>query len=153
PHTGRFTKFRTGWLDLPDDAPRFPFGFGLGYGQVGYGAPSLSQARAGADQSVELRVTLENFGPTEAIETVQLYASDPVARVTRPGRSLIDFQQVTLRPGESRELVFSIRAEQFAYPVAPSFQSAEWVRDPGLIRLHVGPNSRDTQSVELTWLN
>ena len=153
PHTGRFTKFRTGWLDMPDDIPRFPFGFGLGYGQVGYGAPRLSQDSAGADQTVELRVMLENTGPAEAVETVQLYASDPVARVTRPGRSLIDFQQVALAAGESCQVVFSIRAEQFAYSVAPSFQTAEWVRDPGLIRLHVGPNSRDTQTVDLTWRN
>ena len=138
---------------MPDDAPRFPFGFGLGYGQIAYGAPSLSQDSAEAGQTVELRIALENTGQAEAIETVQLYASDPIARLTRPGRTLIDFQQVTLAPGESRDVVFQIRAEQFAYPVAPSFETAEWVRDPGLIQLHVGPNSRDTQTVELTWLD
>ena len=88
-----------------------------------------------------------------AVETVQLYASDPVARITRPGRWLIDFQQVTLAPGESREVVFAISADQFTYPVAPSLDAVDWVRDPGLIRLHVGPNSRDTDTVELTWLD
>jgi hypothetical protein len=25
------------------------------------------------------------------------------------------------------------------------------VLEPGLVHLHVGPNSRDTQSVDLTW--
>ena len=153
PYLGRFAKFRTGWLDMPDDAPRFPFGFGLGYGQVNYGAPSLSQDSAEAAQTVELRITIKNTGPHEVIETVQLYASDPVARRTLPGRALIDFQQVTLAPGQSCEVVFAIRAEQFAYPVAPSLEAAEWVHDPGLIQLHVGPNSRDTQTVELTWQN
>lgn len=153
PFPGRFAKFRTGWLDMPDDAPRFPFGFGLGYGQVSYGPPRLSKARAKAAQTVKLRLTIENTGNCEVIETVQLYASDPVARATRPGRWLIDFQQVTLAPGESREVGFAITAGQFAYPIAPSLEAAEWVRDPGLIRLHVGPNSRDTQSVDLTWLS
>ena len=43
--------------------------------------------------------------------------------------------------------------DQFSYPLAPSLEEAEWVRDPGLIRLHVGANSRDTQTVELTWLD
>ncbi len=152
PFPGRFAKFRTGWLDLPDDAPRFPFGFGLGYGQVSYDAPRLSRTRARADQAVTLRLRIENPGPREVIETVQLYASDPVARTTRPGRRLIDFQQVTLPPGGHRELRFSIRADQVSYPVAPSLDSAEWAHDPGLIQLHVGPNSRDTQMVELTWL-
>ena len=153
PYLGRFAKFRTGWLDMPDDAPRFPFGFGLGYGQVSYAAPCLSQDSASAGQAVELRISVTNAGTAEAIETVQLYASDPVARRTRPGRALIDFQQVTLAPGESRDVVFAINADQFAYPIAPSFDTAEWVRDPGLIQLHVGPNSRDTQTVDLTWLN
>ena len=151
PFPGKFAKFRTGWLDLADDAPRFPFGFGLGYGRVDYGPPRLSVAQARADQPVELRITLTNAGPVEIIETVQLYASDPVARVTRPARWLIDFQQVTLAPGASCEVVFHVTADQFRYPVAPSLQTAEWVRDPGVVGLHIGPNSRDTQMQELTW--
>ena len=153
PFPGRFAKFLTGWLDLPDDAPRFPFGFGLGFGQIHYDPPGLSQETAEADQTVTLRITVQNTGTRQAIETVQLYASDPVARVTRPGRKLIDFTQVTLAPGESREVLFPITADQFRYPLAPSLEAAEWVRDPGLIRLHVGPNSRDTQTLELTWLS
>ena len=151
PFPGRFAKFRTGWLDMPDGLTRYPFGFGLGYAPIRYGAPSLSSTVADVSQKVLLRLTIENTGQTEAIETVQLYASDPVARITRPARFLVDFKQLTLSPGEARELVFEIRADQFAYPVAPSLESAEWVRDPGLVQLHVGPNSRDTDTVELTW--
>lgn len=153
PDPGRFTKFRTGWLDLPDDAPRFPFGFGLGYGRISYDPPCLSETAAPADRMVELRVTIRNSGAAGMTETVQLYASDPVARVTRPGRWLIDFRQVALLPGESREVAFHVTAGQFRYPLAPSLDAVEWLRDPGLILLHVGSNSRDTQTVELTWLD
>lgn len=152
PYPGHFQKFLTGWLDLPDSAKRYPFGFGLGYGEVLYGPPALSTAEATPDEPVLLTVAVENKGPRAAIETVQLYASDPVARITRPGRFLIDFQQVTLAAGERREIAFKIEADQFRYPVGPSLERAEWVRDPGLVRLHVGPNSRDTQSLDLTWL-
>lgn len=153
PFPGRFAKFRTGWLDMPDDAQRFPFGFGLSYSNLRYDAPRLSRRRARADQTVTLRITVENIGTRAATETVQLYASDPVARITRPGRWLIDFQQLTLAPGESRELRFRVAADQFRYPVAPSLDTAEWVRDPGLIQLHIGPNSRDTQMVDMTWMD
>lgn len=153
PDPGRFAKFRTGWLDMPDDAAGFPFGFGLGYGPVSYGAPVLSAPAARADQTITLSQRLTNTSPRfTAVETVQLYASDPVARITRPGRWLIGFQRIALSPGESRTVTFTIRADQFAYPVAPSLDAAEWVRDPGLIRLHIGPNSRDTETVDLTWL-
>ncbi|KGJ05469.1 beta-glucosidase [Paracoccus halophilus] len=153
PDPGHFAKFRTGWLDLPDDTRPFPFGFGLGYGRIAYDPPRLSENAAPSDQVVELRVTIRNAGAARMTETAQLYASDPVARVTRPERWLIDFRQVGLGPGESREVVFQVRAEQFRYPVAPALDAVEWLRDPGLIRLHVGPNSRDTQMVELTWLD
>lgn len=153
PFPGHFAKFLTGWLDMPDDAPRFPFGFGLGYAPVTYGAPQLSHTALHAGQVAELALTLTNSGNRKAFETVQLYASDPVARITRPIRKLIDFRQVVLAPGESRRLVFRITAEQFRYPLAPSVEAAEWVRDPGLIGLHIGPNSRDTQMVQVTWLS
>lgn len=152
PFEGHFMKFRTGWLDMPDGIDRFPFGFGLGYGDIRYGTPSLSASTAAAGEKVMLRLEVENRGDRAAVETVQLYASDPVARTTRPGRFLIDFKQITLNPGEKREVVFEVQAGQFAYPVAPSLETAEWVRDPGLIRLLVGPNSRDTHPLELTWL-
>ena len=88
--------------------------------------------------------------PSAGRETI---VGDPVARITRPGRWLIDFQQVTLGPGECRTLRFRVTADQFRYPRAPSLEDAEWVRDPGLIQLHVGANSRDTQTTELTWLD
>lgn len=153
PWPGRFGKFLTGWLDLPDDAPRFPFGFGLGYAAVHYGAPQLSQDRAHAGDTVTLTVAVTNAGTRPALETVQLYASDPVARVTRPGRKLVDFQQLALDPGESRAVRFTITADQFRYPVAPALDAVDWVRDPGVIGLHVGPNSRDTQEAVLTWLD
>lgn len=151
PFPGQFAKFRTGWLDMPDGLTRYPFGFGLGYSEIRYGSPSLSATTADVSQKIHLRLTIENTGKADAIETVQLYASDPVARITRPARFLIDFRQVTLSPGERREVSFQIDAAQFAYPVAPSLETAEWVRDPGDIQLHVGPNSRDTQTVTLTW--
>jgi beta-glucosidase len=152
PDPGRFAKFRTGWLDLADDATRFPFGFGLGYGAVRYGPPRLASSRlAGEADRALLSVEVANRGDRAMAETVQLYLSDPVARITRPGRMLRDFRQVRLGPGETATVQFEVTHDMLRYPVAPSFAAAEWVWDPGRFVLHVGPNSRDTQSVELTW--
>lgn len=152
PYPGQFRKFLTGWLDLPDGVHRFPFGFGLGYGKVSYAEPRLSRDRLkGPDQSTVLSVAVRNTGARPVTETVQLYLSDPVARITRPGRMLCDFRQVHLAPGETRNMEFEVTPEMFRYVIAPSLETAEWVRDPGLIQLHVGPNSRDTQALELTW--
>ncbi len=154
PFPGRFRKFLTGWLDLDDTAvaAAYPFGFGLTYGDVAYGAPALSADRArGETGHVVLSVDITNRGTRPVVETVQLYLSDPVARITRPARMLADFRRVALAAGETRKVAFEVTAQMLRYPVAPSLETVEWVRDPGEIILHIGPNSRDTQEVSLTW--
>jgi beta-glucosidase len=45
---------------------------------------------------------------------VQLYLRDDAASVTRPLRMLGGFQRVTLAPGESRTLAFTLAPEQLA---------------------------------------
>ena len=151
PDPGYFQKFRTGWLDLPEDAGGFPFGYGLGYGSVTYDDPVVSETRAAADAAVSVDVTLRNAGRRAQVETVQLYLSDPVAQRTRPGRWLADFRQVRLSPGEARTVRFAVSPDMLRYWIAPSLEEAEEVRDPGEVRIHVGPNSRDTRTVTVLW--
>lgn len=154
PFPGHFQKFRTGWLDLDDraSAARLPFGFGLSYTRIVYGSPSLSKPVAqGPSDRVTLSVRVTNEGPRPARETVQLYLSDPVARITRPARMLKDFSQIDLAPGKTAEVSFDVTARTLSYWLAPTLESAEEVWDPGEVILHVGPNSSDTQAVSLTW--
>jgi beta-glucosidase len=148
PSPGRFAKFRTGWLDLPDEAARFPFGFGLTHGNVRYRAPEASGPQGG---TLAITVPVENRGPRPATETVQLYLSDPVARITRPARALLDFRRIVLARGESQRVRFAVTRDALAYWLAPSLAAAERVWDPGAFVFHAGPNSRDTQSVEVEW--
>lgn len=154
PFRNHFEKFRTGWLDLKDEVVqrRFPFGFGLGYAPVVYDAPVLSKSKAkGTQDGVTLTVTLSNNGAHQAVETVQLYLSDPVARITRPARRLIAFKRVTIAAGARADVRFDVRQTDLRYPIAPSLEAAEWVWDPGCFVLHVGPNSRDTTAARITW--
>ena len=83
---------------------------------------------------------------------MQLYLSDPIARITRPGRQLIDFRQIRLAPGETQMVRFEISVAELSYPVASALDSAEWVWDPGTFLVHVGANSRDTETAEIWWL-
>ena len=144
-------KYVSRYLNTPND-PLYRFGHGLSYTSFSYSPATLSAASMGPGGSITASVTVTNTGQRAGEEVVQLYVRDLVGSVTRPVQELKGFEKIALAPGESRQVSFIMTADQFAYPVAPSLDTVEWVRDPGLIRLHVGPNSRDTQSVDLTWL-
>ncbi|MEM6548771.1 MAG: beta-glucosidase BglX [Pseudomonadota bacterium] len=156
PYPGQFQKFLTGYLDLPDAVPPvtglYPFGFGLGYARFDWGAPELDKTSlSGPDDRATLSVTLTNKSSRRGSEVVQLYVSDPVARITRPLKELKGFEKVTLDPGEARAVSFTIGRESIVYPLGDSIETVEWVWDPGTFQLHIGPNSRDLQTVEIEW--
>lgn len=138
PHEGRYVDALT--------YPRLPFGFGLSYTSVDYGEPSLSEESVAVDGAVSLRVRVTNTGKRPCREVVQLYVRDPVAEVTRPLAELTDWQLVDLPPGASREVTFSVRAEQFAY----HGRDLSLRVDAGTIVLLTGPDAERLRPVTLT---
>jgi beta-glucosidase len=126
--------------------PRLPFGRGLAYTTVEYGEPKLSDATLVGEDSVALSVTVTNTGDRPCREVVQLYFRDPVAQVTRPLVELTDWAVVELEPGATREVLFDVRAEQFAYYGRDLTARV----DDGAIELLTGPDAASLQSVALT---
>lgn len=126
--------------------PRLPFGRGLAYTTVEYGEPKLSDATLVGEDSVALSVTVTNNGDRPCREVVQLYFRDPVAQVTRPLVELTDWAVVELEPGATREVLFDVRAEQFAYYGRDLTARV----DDGAIELLTGPDAASLQSVTLT---
>ncbi|MET9697275.1 glycoside hydrolase family 3 C-terminal domain-containing protein [Streptomyces sp. NPDC006529] len=96
-------------------APLYPFGHGLSYTDFAHRDLRLSRASIGQDASVDVRVTLVNTGRRTGSEVVQLYVRALDARYEAPRRRLADFRKVRLAPGESREMVFSLPADQLAH--------------------------------------
>ena len=103
------------------------------------------------DDRVTVRVLVENVGDRPGSDVVQLYVSDPVARITQPVRRLCGCEKLSLAPGEAREATFTLSARDFAYPVAEKRDHVEWVLDPGTRVLSVGPHSGSLQSVDISW--
>ncbi|GAA3721170.1 glycoside hydrolase family 3 N-terminal domain-containing protein [Terrabacter ginsenosidimutans] len=126
--------------------PRLPFGLGLSYTSVDYGAPVVSSPTLPVDGSVTLTVTVTNTGDRPCREVVQLYFRDPVAEVTRPLVELTDWALVDLEPGQAREVTFDVRAGQTAY----AGRDLTTRVDAGEIVLLTGPDSARLQPVSVT---
>lgn len=117
--------------------PLYPFGFGLSYTQFSYGAIEAEPRRARVGEAVTIRATLTNTGPVEAEEVAQLYVQDVVGSITRPVRELKGFQRLRLKPGESREVVFRLAADDLAFHGRDMRRATE----PGAFRAWIGGSS------------
>ncbi len=93
----------------------YPFGHGLTYGAVTYGAVTPAEPILAWDGSVSLSVEVTNAGDRPVEETVQLYIRDRVASLTQPGRRLRDFQKVALAAGETKTVSFTLRRERLEF--------------------------------------
>lgn len=119
-----------------DPTPVRPFGFGLGYTEFAYGDLAVDPSVDSAG-SFEAAVTVTNVGAVAGTETVQLYAHDPVATVTRPVVQLLGYARVDLAPGESRRVTFGVPTTRLA------FADRRLVRvvEPGDVQVWVGSHA------------
>jgi beta-glucosidase len=93
--------------------PLYPFGHGLSYTTIEYGAPLVPEGvRLGED--VPVQVTLSNTGKRAGDEVVIVYLNDVYSSVTTPVMQVAAFKRVHLEPGETRSLTFTIQADQLA---------------------------------------
>jgi beta-glucosidase len=93
--------------------PLYPFGFGLSYTSFTYGNLTVPE-NAVAGEPVNVKVTVTNTGKLAGDEVVQLYLKDEKASTPRPVRQLEGFKRITLEPGESREVEFTLEPRQFS---------------------------------------
>ena len=139
-------KFLSNYLDSPND-PVYPFGFGLSYTTFSYSDLKLSKTSLRGNETLTASVTVSNTGKYAGEEVVQLYISDPVASISRPVKELKGFQKIMLKPGESREVSFSITTD------ALKFYNSELKYDweAGEFGIQVGGNSRDVKMKMVNW--
>ncbi len=131
------------------DQPLFPFGYGLSYTTFDIGAPRLSAHRIRAGEPVTVSVDVRNTGKVAGDEVVQLYLHEVVSSVTEPVKQLEGFRRVTLAPGESTTVRFSLDRAAFAL----WNEHMQQVVEPGSFDIMVGPDSADLKSTTLVALD
>jgi beta-glucosidase len=95
------------WYDEHNLTPLFPFGFGLSYTAFRISNGHVSTPRADGTGDETVSATVRNTGHVAGADVVQLYLADP-ASAGEPGRELVGFQRVQLRPGGSSRVHFTI---------------------------------------------
>ncbi|MBQ7691952.1 MAG: beta-glucosidase BglX [Muribaculaceae bacterium] len=145
PNSKWFTKYTSNYLDVPND-PLFPFGYGLSYTTFSYSPITLSGTTMSRSGNLQASVTVTNSGAVAGTEVVQLYLRDLVGSISRPVQELKDFARITLQPGESRTVTFTITPEKL------KFYNADLVYDcePGEFEVMVGGDSRNVQRLKFT---
>ena len=128
--------YTTRYLDSPH-APLYPFGHGLGYGDVVYEDVSVSPARLPWNGVLTVTARITNRGVRDTVETVQLYVHDRVASITRPVRELKGFRQVPLPPGVSATVTFQLDRNDLRF-VGPDGQ---WAAEPGAFDIWIAPSA------------
>lgn len=123
--------------------PLYPFGHGLTYTTFRYSNLKLAPARRmNRNGQTRISVDVTNAGPVASDEVVQLYTHQRTSRVKQPIVKLRDFQRLHFGPGQTRTVVFDLKASDLAFWDVTRNQ---WVVEAASHDIMVGRSSADIQ--------
>jgi beta-glucosidase len=99
----------------PGFHPQWELGTGLSYTTFAYAELKTGAATLRPGGSLPVTLTVRNTGGREGTETVLLFTRQRFAALAPAVRRLRGFQRVTLRPGESRTVAFTLSSDDLAY--------------------------------------
>jgi beta-glucosidase len=124
------------WYDVGNQAPLFPFGYGLSYTTFRY---SNLQVEHTDGNRVIVNARITNTGTREGAEVVQLYLGNS-PEAGEPPKQLKGFEKIRLKPGESRTVTMGLEDSDLA---AWDEEIRDWRIWPGTYSVMVGSSSRD----------
>jgi beta-glucosidase len=144
-------KYVSRYID-EQNAPLFPFGFGLSYTQFIYSPLKLSETTVSARalnsraSSVRVSTTVTNTGTRMGREIVQLYVGQHGTSVARPIKELKGFRTLVLAPGESQSVEFQLSRDELAFWNI----DMHYIVEPAEVSVWIGPNSAQGQTARFT---
>ena len=121
--------------------PLYPFGYGLSYTSFHYSdLKTVPGALRSASDSLSVSVKVSNTGSRPGDEVVQLYITHIKSAVRRPQKELKAFRRISLRPGETKTVQLTVKAEDLRYW---NVKEQRFVLEKDWINLQVGSSSAD----------
>jgi beta-glucosidase len=131
------------WHEKQNIKPLFCFGHGLSYTTFEYGKISADKKEMKALDKITFTLNIKNTGKREGSEIVQLYIRDIKSSLPRPVKELKGFEKISLQPGETKIVSFSIDKSDLSFFDADKH---EWIAEPGDFEAIVGSSSLDVKS-------
>ena len=117
----------------------YPFGYGLSYTTFEYSDLEITPKVITPNQKATVRLKVTNTGKRAGDEVVQLYTRDILSSVTTYEKNLAGFERIHLKPGESKEIVFTLDRKHLELLNA----DMKWTVEPGEFAIMVGASSED----------
>ena len=120
--------------------PLFPFGYGLSYTTFAFSDLSLDKKKMNRSDTLTVKLKVTNTGNRAGDEVVQLYIHEVKCRVPRELKALKGFKRVSLKPGQTKTVTFSIDKSALAYY---NVKKHAWTVDPGMFEVWIGDSSEN----------
>ena len=117
----------------------YPFGYGLSYTTFEYSDLEITPKVITPNQKATVRLKVTNTGKRAGDEVVQLYTRDILSSVTTYEKNLAGFERIHLKPGESKEIVFTLDRKHLELLNA----DMKWTVEPGEFAIMAGASSKD----------
>lgn len=115
------------------------FGFGLSYTSYKYSNLKVSQSDFRHGDIIKVSVDVKNTGKVAGKESVLLFSSDLIASMVPDGRRLRAFDKVELQPGETKTMIFELKADDLAFVG----WNGKWRLEEGDFKLMIADQSAD----------
>ena len=129
-------KYTSRYLDAPN-APLYPFGYGLSYTTFSLSSPHLSSTSVSANGPLTVSTNITNTGSVAGDDVVQLYLHESYTSILQPVEKLEGFQRVTLAPGQSKTVTFTLGRQNLGF----YNEQGQFVVQPGPFDLWVSDSS------------
>ena len=149
PPTVNREKYHARYVDEQNTA-LFPFGYGLSYTTFSYSSLELSPTQLSADalnheaEALHVSTTVRNSGTRAGDEVVELYLRFRGTSIALPVKELKGFRRISLAPGESQRVEFTIGRNELAFWNI----DMEHLVEPARATVWIGPNSAEGQNAD-----
>ncbi|MDR0961365.1 MAG: glycoside hydrolase family 3 C-terminal domain-containing protein [Mediterranea sp.] len=117
----------------------YPFGYGLSYTTFTYDHLAITPLRQSADGNYTVSFDVTNTGTRTGDEVAQLYVHDKMSSVTTYESQLRGFRRITLLPGETKRVSFTLTPEELQLLNS----RMQWTVEPGEFEIRIGASSQD----------